>query len=126
MNTDDQVIALLEELLAWTKFANRGALVETLKAQLAEPRHLRAYEFSDGTKTQKEVGDLVGLSQQSISALWQKWRRLGIAKDQAGRAKHIARPTDLGLTVLEVEAGVRKTPTNGAAKDLAEQAERAE
>lgn len=95
----EREVELLEELVAWSRFANREALVRTWDTVLAEQRHLVAYELSDGTRTQKEVGEQSGLSQPSISGLWQKWRRLGIAREQEGRTVHIARPSDLGVAL---------------------------
>ncbi len=97
MAEEDRMVTLLEELVAWTRFANREALVRLWREVLVDPRHLVAYELSDGTRSQKEVGDNSRLSQPTISALWQKWRRLGIVTDHKGRAAHLARPSDLGV-----------------------------
>jgi hypothetical protein len=94
---DDRLVELLEELVAWTRFASRTALIGLLDAEGKDAKHLLAFELSDGTRSQKQVGDLVGLSQPSVSLLWKRWRRLGIARDVGGRARHIARPTDIGM-----------------------------
>ncbi|SRR5713226_5376090 len=94
---EERLAPLLEELVAWTRFANRTALIQLLEAEVKEAKHLLAFEVSDGTRTQKRVGELVGLSQPTVSLLWKRWRRLGIARDVAGRAAHIARPTDIGM-----------------------------
>jgi hypothetical protein len=99
VEANERTIGLLEELTAWTRFANREALIRLWRAVLVDPKHLAAYELSDGTRSQKQVGDAVGLSQPAISGLWQKWRRLGIARDVGGRIAHLARPTDLGVEV---------------------------
>jgi hypothetical protein len=88
---------LLEELLNWTKFAHRKALIETLRDVLADPKHLAAYEATDGTRSQGQVASAAGITQQSISTLWTKWRRLGIVSDVDGRACHLAKPSDLGI-----------------------------
>ena len=100
---DERTNALLEELLAWTRFAHRDSLLRLWSAVLSEPRHLLAYELSDGTRTQKQIGDSVGLSQPAISGLWQRWRRLGIARDANGRVAHIARPSDMGVDVPQFQ-----------------------
>ncbi len=97
----DRTIVLLEELVAWTRFANRNALIELLNTELKDPKHLLAFELSDGSRTQKQVGDAAGLSQPAVSILWKKWRRLGIARDADGRLTHIARPTDIGMERAE-------------------------
>jgi hypothetical protein len=94
-----ETVALLSELVAWTRFANRQALLEVWKDVLRDPKHLRAYELSDGSRSQKEVGEQSGLSQPTISTLWIRWRRLGLVVEVGGRICHIARPSDLGVAL---------------------------
>jgi hypothetical protein len=65
--TDRPTNEILEELLAWTRFA-----------------HNRARE--------------AGVSQPTVSRLWAKWRRLGLAREIDGRSVHLASPSDLGLS----------------------------
>jgi hypothetical protein len=90
---------LLRELVAWTRFANRAALVDALRETMADPRHLRAFEATDGTKSQDEVAAFAGASQATVSGLWARWRRLGLADVTGGRAKHLVRPSDLGIEI---------------------------
>jgi|GraSoiStandDraft_47_1057283.scaffolds.fasta_scaffold228352_2 hypothetical protein len=99
MTPAERTVELLEELLAWTKFANRESLRRTLESVLADPRHKIAFEAADGSKSQKELADVSGLSQPTISGLSTKWRRLGVARELNSRLTHIARPTDLGIEV---------------------------
>lgn len=99
-DSGDPVVVLLEELVAWTRFAHQAELVTVLNSELADAKQLLAFEFSDG-RSQKEVGDAAGLSQPTISGLWKRWRRLGLARELNGRTVHIARPSDLGLTRVE-------------------------
>jgi hypothetical protein len=99
MTDEESTPALLRELVAWTRFANRDALLRTWRDVLRDPKHLNAYELSDGSRSQKQVGDLVGLSQPTISTLWMRWRRLGIAVEEDGRVRHLARPTDYGMAL---------------------------
>jgi hypothetical protein len=106
----EPVVALLTELVAWTKFANRAAFVATLTAVLKDERHLRAYELSDGARGQVDVGRLAGLSQPSISALWTRWRRLGLVTLVDGHAKHLLRPSDLGIDVPSLAASATDRP----------------
>jgi CRP-like cAMP-binding protein len=87
----------LEELLAWTKFAHRRQLVDELREVLSDPKHLAAFEASDGTRTQGEIAKAAGISQPTVSSLWGKWRRLGLVRDVDGKAAHLVRPSDLGL-----------------------------
>ncbi|SRR5579884_758264 len=95
---DERTIELLEELVAWTRFSARDDAVRFLKATLTDPKHLTAFEFSDG-RSQKEVVEASGLSQPAVSGLWQKWRRLGILREKNGRMVHLVRPSDLGIEI---------------------------
>ena len=97
-------VALLRELVAWTRFANRRAFVETILATMTDPKHLRAFEATDGTKSQSDVAAFAGLSQPSVSALWARWRRLGLVEPVDGRVKHLARPSDLGIEIPSATA----------------------
>lgn len=117
MNGQERLEELLEELVAWTRFANRETLVRLWATVLVDHRHLFAYELSDGTRSQKQIAEQSGLSQPTMSGLAQKWRRLGIARDVDGRTVHIARPSDLGLVITAPSAIPAKSsegPTKGA------------
>jgi CRP-like cAMP-binding protein len=97
MSTDERYIGLLEELVAWTRLSARSGFIDLLKQSVNDPRHLKAYELSDGTRTQKEVADACGISQPTVSGLYAKWKRLGIVRDRGGRTSHLVRPSDLGI-----------------------------
>jgi hypothetical protein len=97
VNDEHRVIELLEELVAWARFANRQELIGIWRDVLVDPKHFAAYELSDGTNSQMDVASKSGLSQPTISGLWVKWRRLGLARDLAGRTQHVAKPSDLGV-----------------------------
>lgn len=97
MSADDRTVELLEELVAWTRFGARAALLELWETVLRDDKHLLAYELSDGTRSQKEVGDAADLSQPMISILWQRWRRLGIVRPSGSRVAHLAKPSDMGM-----------------------------
>lgn len=108
MSIDERIISLLEDILAWQRLAAREALVPFLDKALADPKHRRAFELTDG-RTQQQVADGAGLSQPAVSGLWAKWRRLGIVQDRGGKAVHIVKPSDYGLDMPEVA-----TPSDGA------------
>jgi len=111
---DDRVIELLEELVAWTRFSSRTALFDLWEGVLKDDRHLLAYEFSDGTRSQKEVGDAAGLSQPAVSGLWQRWRRLGIVRVNGTRVAHLARPSDMGMErAQKLIAGIKGKGSTG-------------
>lgn len=95
--SERDVAEILEELLAWTRFANNRALAETLRRHLADSATFAVYELSDGTRTQSEVAIEAGVSQPTVSRNYSKWRRLGLVREVDGRVVHLCRPTDLGL-----------------------------
>src|SRR5438874_10718217 len=94
---EERVASLLEELVAWTKFAARPAMLAAWESILGDDRHLLAYELSDGSRTQSQVAEAAKLSQPTVSGLWARWRRLGIARAQGKTVVHLARPSDLGM-----------------------------
>lgn len=94
---EDRAVELLQELLDWTRFAHRGALADTLRDVLSDPRHFKAYAKTDGKCSQREVANAAGLSQPAISNLWTRWRKLGIVREAHGRVQHLVNPEDIGL-----------------------------
>jgi CRP-like cAMP-binding protein len=88
---------VLEELLAWTKFANNRALADVLRRTLGDKAAFATYELTDGTRTQSEVASEAGVTQPTVSRMYAKWRRLGLMREAGGRDVHLCRPTDLGL-----------------------------
>ena len=94
---NENVADLLSELLVWTKFANLDRLIAMLRTTLADERHAKAYELTDGKRSQVDVAKLSGLSQPAVSGLWARWKRLGIVDNRSGRARHLVRPSDFGL-----------------------------
>lgn len=110
----ERQLDLLAELVAWTRFANRDTFLETLRTVLKDPKHLRAYEATDGARGQGEVATFAGLSQPAVSGLWSRWRRLGLVTDGDRRPKHLARPSDLGLEIPEITAGAGRAEASSA------------
>jgi hypothetical protein len=101
MNNDQRIISLLEDILAWQRLAAREELLPFLQKVLADQKQLKAFDLTDGTRTQQQVATGAGLSQPAVSNLWAKWRRLGIVQDKNGKTVHIVKPSDYGLDVPE-------------------------
>ena len=101
MNEEDwrhSTISLLGELLAWNKLAAREHLAQALGRALRDEKHLKAYELSDGSRSQDAIASGTGLSQPTISRLWAQWLRLGIGREVEGRFVHLMAPSDLNLS----------------------------
>lgn len=101
---DDRSTSLLEELVAWTRFAHRESLVRAIRDTMKDPRHLAVFEQLDGTVLQTKIATESGLSKQQISTLVAKWRRLGLVRELHGKTVHIARPSDLGIPVEKLRS----------------------
>jgi len=111
ISPQERQVQLLEELLAWTRFANRQSLVDMIQSVMSDEHHLRAFEATDGGRSQRQVGEAAGLSQRAVSDLWLKWRRLGVVTIEAsGRAKHLMRPSDLGIRIPPMGAQPTTVP----------------
>lgn len=95
--SDARQIELLEELVVWARFANRRAILDSWDSVLSDDKHLLAYELSDGSRTQQQVAKAAGLSQATVSGLWGRWRRMGLARVDGKTVCHIARPSDFGM-----------------------------
>lgn len=95
----DAVVELLQELVIWTRFASREPFIASLRAALKDAKQWRAYEATDGNRSQAEVAVAAGLSQPAVSMLWAKWRRLGLVVEKGRRPAHLASPVDLGLEI---------------------------
>jgi hypothetical protein len=98
MSPDERIIELLEELVSWARLSAREPLMRVLRDVLQDARHAKAYDLSDGHRSQKEIGEQVGLSQPTISRLWQHWNQLGIVHEKNGRMQHLLKTSELGLS----------------------------
>lgn len=122
MNGEERVAELLAELVAWTRFGARTALLDVWDSVLNDDKHLVAYELTDGTRSQTEVAAAAGLSQPTVSALWQRWRKVGIVRMTGNRAAHLAKPSDMGMERAQklVAANKAKAVAPAASGDAAE------
>jgi hypothetical protein len=114
MNSDERIVALLEELVAWSRLSARKELLPLLETTLADDRHRLAFELTDGTRTQTQVAEEAGISQATVSGLWARWRRLGILRERGTKPVHIGRPSDYGLQVPSVGTDGSRLPRRGS------------
>ena len=83
----------------WTRFASREPFIQILRDVLKDAKQWRAFEATDGIKSQAEVAAASGLSQPTISILWAKWRKQGIVVERGRRLAHLVSPADLGIAI---------------------------
>lgn len=102
MADNDQIMALLEEIVLWLRFQNRQHLKTLLDDVLTSEADRRIYELSDGRMSQPEIAKKAGVSQPTVSVKWKAWRSLGVVHElpeQQGRCRHLASLSSLGLEV---------------------------
>jgi hypothetical protein len=108
--------ALLNELRAqtqWLRLLGLQTLRPLLVEILANTKQKFVYEATDGNRTTRQVGEIAGVSPGTVSVWWTKWIAAGIcieAPGSAGRAKHLASLSSLGIEV----------PTPAGASPMAE------
>ncbi len=53
------------------------------------PQQIRAYELSDGKRSTREIGSLIGVDQKTISTWWRKWKdEFGIVEQTGNRGQY--------------------------------------
>jgi biotin operon repressor len=94
----DELLLLLRELVAWTKFQARGSLVRALSDLLSTENDRRIYELTDGSRNGTEVAGEVGVSKAAVSQKWKAWRKAGvlIESPEARGPQHLASIESLG------------------------------
>lgn len=100
MDTAEQIMPLLHEMVVWLRFQNRQTLRDLLKEILTTDSDKRVYEHTDGIRSQPEIARRAGVSQPTVSAKWKGWRTLGIVYDvpgEPGRCRHLTSLSSLGI-----------------------------
>lgn len=99
LNSDTQEVrVLLSEVLLLVRVLAQPILDDALSDFFDNRKQLRAYELSDGERSTREIGAIVGVDQKTVSTWWRKWRDSYQIVDQTGRkGQYRARYSLLGL-----------------------------
>jgi hypothetical protein len=82
MNTEEMdEKQLLREILKWTRFAGMNQVKAILDTQLKTDVDKLIYQKSDGTRGTVELGNLVGLSKDTVNKMWESWVVMGLGED---------------------------------------------
>ncbi len=103
----------LNELLRWTRFANMEKLKAILEKELDNDQKKLAYDVTDGKNGQKEVSELSGAPESTISGWWPRWFRKGLVTESETRKGRMMKITSLEDAGIELP---KKTP-KGTATD---------
>jgi len=100
---------LITELCAVVRAVHHEAIKALLQSELSGEAQLRAYEQSDGSRTQAQVAEAAGTKQPRVSGWWGTWVALGLAVDsEQGRARALFSPSAYGITTDSVKEGKPK------------------
>jgi hypothetical protein len=91
-NTCSKTLELLE-------FSIGEELEEILTSIFPNPRDRRIYELTNGSRSTREIGKIIGLDQKGISKLWNKWSDLCIVESTGKLKPYKAKYTLIGLAV---------------------------
>lgn len=80
---DNQTIAVLKELLKWTKVQAMPSVKAALQTALPKAEHRKVYQALDGTKTQQQIANALGISQPTVSRMIGAWVRSGLVDEQS-------------------------------------------
>lgn len=119
MNTEDddkqsEMIALIKELLKWTRFQGMLKVKEVLLDVLKTDEDKLAYHYSDG-KGSQEVAKLAGFkSHTTILKYWNKWAILGLVEPISVRGgtryKRSFLLSDFGIELPKIKVGEKVEP----------------
>jgi hypothetical protein len=96
------IIDYLHELVVWTKLVHRTHVAEWFTRILDSEEKRFVYQYSDGERSVRELGDLAGVSKALISAWWRDWDQLGIMEQSRrvpGRRRRMVSLDELGIEV---------------------------
>jgi hypothetical protein len=116
----DELIAIMREMLKWTKFAGSKEVRNVLTAALDSDQKRLVYHLSDGNNGTIKIGEAVGVSSETVRKYWESWSRQGIVdpiKVQGGqRYKKSFDIEDFGIVLPEPKAKKQTTETTQVSK----------
>jgi hypothetical protein len=111
MTKEDKIIALLEELVKWTKVTSFPHVKNLLLEILGSPEEKIAYQSSDGERSSRDVAEIANVSQFTIAKWWKIWIKAGIADpvqvQRGERAKCIFSLDEFGIQVPEIQVTIK-------------------
>lgn len=99
MNDENEVAAILRELLKWNIVTSYGHVQETLGKVLAKPGDRLVYHLSDGTRSGLIISQESGVNNGIISNLQSKWTKMGLMKKGAKGYEKQFELTDFDIEV---------------------------
>jgi response regulator of citrate/malate metabolism len=97
----NEIVALLEELVRWTRFQGIQQAKTVLEQLLEGDTQRIIYHLSDG-KSSEEISKTVGISSQTVRNYWRSWYASGIvykSKLYSGRFEKVFDLEDLNIAI---------------------------
>lgn len=76
----DELIAIMREILKWTKFAGAKEVRTVLVAALDTEQKRLVYYLSDGKNGTADIGKASNVSGETVRQYWLSWARQGIVE----------------------------------------------
>lgn len=96
-----ELLASVREMAKWIRVQARPAARAAVEAALTEPAHRHLYQSLDGTRSQKQLADVVGASQPTVSRLINSWVRAGLVDEvSSGRFVKAFDLNTLGIDIV--------------------------
>jgi hypothetical protein len=102
LNALERIEQRLDSLERWLRFANMDKLRAILANELIDDRKKVVYEYSDGSRGYREVGQLTGVPAPTVQSWWARWLPMGIMEQtqtRTGRVQRICSLRDVGIDV---------------------------
>jgi len=97
---ESAILNELRTISALLRLTAHSTIRELLASELASDKTLRAYQGSNGVTSQAQVANDAGVSQPTVSRLWERWKMLGLVVEGAGgRARAVFDPAAYGVGV---------------------------
>jgi len=77
-NKDEQIIAILQEILKWIRFSGIDEVRTVLMRTLDTEQKRLVYHLSDGIHGSVEIGKATNVSNSTVARYWVSWARLGL------------------------------------------------
>ncbi len=71
---------------------------EKLSLYFKDDKEIEIYKLSNGIMTTRQIGDLVGVSKNTVSDIWKEWLSVGIVETNATNRPYKAKYSLLELT----------------------------
>src|SRR5574341_3010 len=103
LNPTQRQIADYLRILTQSEIENR------LKPLFSTAGEIHAYELSDGSRSTRDIAELVNSNKDTISSLWKKWAEMGIAESTGNLKPYKAKFTLLDLVTSLDKSTIRSS-----------------